>query len=56
MCIRDRIRTVEYDARTGDARLVTGSALTATCDPEREWEECALKANSVINALGDADP
>lgn len=48
------IRTVEYDARTGEARLVTGSALTAACDPEREWEECALKASSVINALGDA--
>lgn len=48
------IRTVEYDARTGDARLVTGSALTAACDPEHEWEECTLKANSVIEALNDA--
>ncbi len=50
------IRTVEYDARTGDARLVTGSALTAACDLHREWAECALKADSVIQALGDAAP
>lgn len=48
------IRTVEYDARSGEARLMTGSALTAACDPRREWEECALKADSVIQALGDA--
>lgn len=45
------IRTVLYDAATGQASLTTGSALTATCDPEREWEECALKARSVIEAL-----
>lgn len=48
------IRTVEYDARTGEARLVTGSALTAACDPEHEWEECSLKADSVIEALAHA--
>lgn len=48
------IRTVEYDGLTGEARLVTGSALTAACDPESEWEECALKACSVIDALDDA--
>ncbi len=48
------IRTVEHDARTGRGRLVTGSALTAACDPEREWEECALKASSVTKALGHA--
>jgi len=45
------IRTVLYDAASGQASLTTGSALTATCDPEREWEECVLKARSVIDAL-----
>jgi para-aminobenzoate synthetase component 1 len=48
------IRTVLFDARTGRATLTTGSALTAACDPEAEWEECMLKVRSVLNALGHA--
>lgn len=48
------IRTVLYDAASGMASLSTGSALTASCDPEREWEECVLKARSVMEALGHA--
>lgn len=48
------IRTVLYDLASGRASLSTGSALTAACDPEREWEECELKARSVISALTDA--
>jgi para-aminobenzoate synthetase component 1 len=46
------IRTVTYDASTGRASLITGSAITAGSDPALEWEECMLKANSVLNALG----
>jgi para-aminobenzoate synthetase component 1 len=42
------IRTILHDAATGIASLTTGSALTATCDPAMEWEECELKARSVI--------
>jgi para-aminobenzoate synthetase component 1 len=49
------IRTVLYDSASGDLSLCTGSAITAVCDPEKEWEECELKARSVINALSDAD-
>jgi para-aminobenzoate synthetase component I len=45
------IRTVFYDAATGECRILTGSALTAACDPEKEWDECELKARSVIDAL-----
>ena len=45
------IRTIFYDATTGECSLFTGSALTAQCDPQKEWEECELKARSVINAL-----
>ncbi len=45
------IRTVLHDATTGKCSLFTGSALTAQCDPQKEWEECELKARSVINAL-----
>lgn len=48
------IRTVLFDAATGRASLCTGSAITAACDPEKEWEEVELKARSVINALGHA--
>jgi para-aminobenzoate synthetase component 1 len=47
------IRAVRYDMTTGLARLSTGSALTAQCDPVKEWEECAVKARSVIEALAD---
>lgn len=48
------IRTITYDASTGSASLITGSAITALSDPELEWEECELKAMSVLNALGHA--
>ncbi|MCW5899209.1 MAG: anthranilate synthase component I family protein [Flavobacteriales bacterium] len=46
------IRTVLHDAATGHTSLTTGSAITAACDPAAEWEECELKARSVIDALG----
>lgn len=46
------IRTVLYDERTSSLSLTTGSAITASCDPDREWEECQLKARSVMDALG----
>ena len=48
------IRTIMYNASNGRASLITGSAITALSDPEAEWEECELKAKSVLNALGDA--
>jgi len=45
------IRTVLFDATTGNLSLSTGSALTSQCDPEKEWVECEVKARSVIDAL-----
>ena len=48
------IRSVLYHSRTGIASLSTGSALTAQCDVEQEWEECELKARSVIEAFENA--
>ena len=45
------IRTIFFDADRGELSLLTGSALTAACDPEKEWEECELKARSVLQAL-----
>ena len=48
------IRTILYDEATGLASLSTGSALTAACDPAKEWEECELKARSIISAFEHA--
>lgn len=48
------IRTLTYDARTGAAALITGGAITAASVPEAEWEECEVKARSVLNAFGYA--
>jgi para-aminobenzoate synthetase component I len=45
------IRSIFFDEDRRTLRLLTGSAITATCDPLKEWEECQLKASSVINAL-----
>lgn len=46
------IRTITFHAGTGEASLLTGSAITAQSDPQQEWEECELKARSVLNAIG----
>jgi para-aminobenzoate synthetase component 1 len=48
------IRTLMYNAGTGEAALLTGSAITALSDPAMEWAECELKANSILNALRHA--
>lgn len=48
------IRTVLFNARTGSLSLSTGSAITAQCDSEREFDECQVKARSVIDALRHA--
>lgn len=48
------IRTITYDAATGHASLISGGAITAASDPQQEWEECEVKARSVLNAFGHA--
>lgn len=48
------IRTITYNAATGHASLISGGAITAASDPRQEWEECELKARSVLNAFGHA--
>lgn len=45
------IRTLLFDAKTTELALTTGSAITALCDPDQEFEECEVKARSVIDAL-----
>lgn len=46
------IRSILYNAATGYLSLMVGSALTAAADPEKEYEECLLKARGLFEALG----
>jgi para-aminobenzoate synthetase component 1 len=48
------IRTLTWHAANGEASLLTGGAITAASKPEAEWEECQVKARSVLQALGHA--
>ena len=46
------IRTILYDEKNHFLSFHVGSAITAQCDPEAEWKECLLKAETIFNALG----
>lgn len=48
------IRTLTWHAASGVASLFTGGAITAASDPAAEWEECQVKARSVLQAFGHA--
>jgi para-aminobenzoate synthetase component 1 len=45
------IRTIIYDEKQKRVSMHVGSAVTAGCNPEEEWEECLLKVNSLLQAL-----
>lgn len=45
------IRTLVYNPDTQTVGFAVGSALTALADPEREYEECLLKAEALLNVL-----
>lgn len=45
------IRSILYSAESGYLSFMVGSAITAAAIPEREYEECLLKAESMIRAL-----
>ncbi len=45
------IRSVLYDEEQGILSFPTGSAITINSDPEKEWEECQLKAESIRSIL-----
>lgn len=46
------IRTIIYDERKKRVSFHVGSAITAGCNPEAEWDECLLKAGAMLAALG----
>lgn len=45
------IRSIMYNANTGYLSFETGSAITFYSDPEKEWEECLLKAAAIKTVL-----
>jgi para-aminobenzoate synthetase component 1 len=45
------IRSIFYNQRTKRLSIAVGSAITHLCDPEKEYEECLLKANALLRAL-----
>jgi para-aminobenzoate synthetase component 1 len=46
------IRTVLYNEKLKRLSFHVGSAITAQCNPEEEWNECLLKAETLFKALG----
>ncbi len=47
------IRSIFYDEGNKYLSFSVGSAITHLCDPEKEYEECLLKAKAMIEALGN---
>ena len=45
------IRTLLYNSDKQQVSLSVGSALTAAADPEKEYEECLLKARAIMEVL-----
>lgn len=45
------IRTLLYNAATYYLSCSVGSAITAVCDPLREYEECLLKLEGLVNNI-----
>jgi para-aminobenzoate synthetase component 1 len=46
------IRSLQYQADTGYLSFQVGSAITYDSVPEREYEECLLKARAMLEVLG----
>ena len=49
------IRSIIYDSSAGRIHFPVGSAITYDSDPEQEWNECWLKAESMLKALDQAE-
>lgn len=45
------IRSIQYNADKKHLSFMVGSAITINSDPEKEYEECLLKAQALIEAL-----
>ena len=47
------IRSILYNAASKYLSFQTGSGITFYSDPEKEWEECMLKAEAIRKVLGE---
>lgn len=45
------IRSIFYNQQTKRLSIAVGSAITHLCEPEKEYDECLLKANALLKAL-----
>ena len=45
------IRSIIFNSKTGYLSLMVGGAITSASDPEKEYQECSLKAEALIKAL-----
>ena len=48
------IRTLVYNSKAKRLSFSVGSAITHLCDPEKEYEECLLKAKALLSAVNGA--
>lgn len=46
------IRSIFYNQKTKRLSIAVGSAITYLCEPEKEYDECLLKADALLKALG----
>lgn len=46
------IRSIFYNQKTKRLSIAVGSAITYLCEPEKEYDECLLKASALLKALG----
>ncbi|MBC6989792.1 anthranilate synthase component I family protein [Hymenobacter sp. BT491] len=46
------IRSLQYNAGTGYLSFQVGSAITYDSEPQREYDECLLKARAMLEVLG----
>ena len=47
------IRSMLYNQENNYLSFIVGGAITALSDPEKEYEECLLKAKAMLEVLGD---
>lgn len=45
------IRSIFYNQKTKRLSIAVGSAITYLCEPEKEYDECLLKASALLKAL-----
>lgn len=47
------IRSLQYNETTNYISFIVGGAITALSDPQKEYEECLLKAKAMLEVLGN---